>query len=118
VLAALWGFAGVALAAVLTLLAALRTARPAEHIADIQGLSTLLDEMRKQREDDRATIARLQQDLNGTIPELRGEVRKLEQTVSELRADATGLQHTITELRDTIAGLREELAKKAHHDEQ
>jgi len=48
--APLIGFAGVMVAAMVGLLGVLRTSRPSSHLADVQGLATLVDQLQEERD--------------------------------------------------------------------
>jgi hypothetical protein len=74
--AALLGFASIAAGSLLALLGVLRSAAPPAHQVDVEGLRTLLDETRTDREDLRAQFA-----------ECRRRLHELEQTVERMRGD-------------------------------
>jgi hypothetical protein len=73
--AAVLGFAGLAAAGLLALLGVLRTALPPAHLADVEGLKTLLDETRGDRDDLRRQFAECRQRLH----ELENTVRRLQE---------------------------------------
>jgi hypothetical protein len=50
VTAAILGFAGIVAAALLGLLGVLRTSRPPAHLADVEGLAKLVDELQEERD--------------------------------------------------------------------
>lgn len=50
-MAALYGFAGIVGGALLALVGVFRTGRAPEHMADVEGLRALVDELRKDRDD-------------------------------------------------------------------
>lgn len=98
--AALYGLAAVVIAAALGLAGVLRTAKPAEHTADVQGLTALLAEMRTTREDDRRLIA----ELRATIVTLNAKVARLETAVTACRNEVSRLKEVIAGLRAALSG--------------
>lgn len=75
VIANILGFAGVAMATILGLFGVLHAARPPQHLADVEGLRSLIDELRTDRDDLRAQIINLQ-----------GDLRKLRDCVDKLQS--------------------------------
>jgi hypothetical protein len=69
---ALIGFAGICAAAILGLLGVLRTSRPPAHLADVEGLARLLDEVQEERDNLRAQLRECQEEAK----RLRGEDRR------------------------------------------
>jgi len=57
VLGALLGFAGISLAALLTLYGVLRTGRAPAHLADVTGMSLLVDQLQEERDELRRQLA-------------------------------------------------------------
>jgi hypothetical protein len=68
---ALLGFGGVAVAAILAMFAALRTGRSPSHLADVQGMALLIDELQEERDVLRGQLRECQAEA----ARLRGEGR-------------------------------------------
>lgn len=83
---AIFGLAAVIFAAALGLAGVLRTAKPAEHTADVEGLTALLDQMRAERAEDRQTV----KDLRAEVTRLHAEISRLKATIVGLRASLAG----------------------------
>jgi outer membrane murein-binding lipoprotein Lpp len=67
--AALFGFAGVVLAALFGLAGVLATTRPTAHHADTEGLTALIDQLQEERNDLQAALRECQDEAR----RLRGE---------------------------------------------
>lgn len=76
---AIFGLAAVILASAIGLAGVLRTAKPAEHTADVVGLSALLDQMRAERSIDKQTII----ELRDEVKRLKAEIAELKETIIE-----------------------------------
>jgi hypothetical protein len=79
--AAIYGLVAVVVAAALGLAGVLRQSRPTEQSVSVTGLTALLDEMRTERADDRATIT----GLRGDVRECRDRLEELLRKTGEGR---------------------------------
>jgi len=78
--AAILGFAAIVASALLALTGVLRTGQPPSHLADVEGLKTLADELRAERDDLRGQLTACQErtsDLEAANERLAGQLRQL-----------------------------------------
>jgi peptidoglycan hydrolase CwlO-like protein len=89
--AAILGFAGIVAAALFALAGVRRTGRPPAHLADVEGLKTLADELRVDRDDLRAQVAARDQRITELTGKLAAKAAEVASVSAQLAAVAAEL---------------------------
>ena len=83
VLATYLGFGGLVVAALLGLLGVLRTGQAPAHLADVEGIRTLADQLREDRDDLRRQVADARHRAEGLVVDLASSTAAAAQTLVE-----------------------------------